>query len=46
MAGRLGLRPRALRLAAGEPGREKLMVNCGAPLRRSGAALGVAEGIG
>ena len=46
LAGRLGLRPRALHLAAGERGREKLAVICGRTPEEVRAALGLAEGTG
>ena len=46
LAGRLGLRPRALRLAAGERGREKLVVICGRTPEEVRAALGLGEPTG
>jgi uncharacterized protein YggU (UPF0235/DUF167 family) len=46
LAGRLGLRPRALRLAAGGRGREKLVVICGRTPEEVRVALGLAEGTG
>jgi uncharacterized protein len=46
LAGWLGLRPRALRLAAGERGREKLVVICGRTPEEVRAALGLAEDTG
>ena len=46
LAGRLGLRPRALRLVAGERGREKLVVICGRSPEEVRVALGLAKGTG
>jgi uncharacterized protein len=46
LAGRLGLRPWVLRLAAGEHGREKLVVICGRTREEVRAALGLAERTG
>jgi uncharacterized protein len=46
LAGRLGLRPRALRLAAGERGREKLVVIRGRTPEEVSAALGLGEPTG
>ena len=46
LAGRLGLRPRALCLAAGERGREKPVVICGRTPEEVRAALGLAERTG
>jgi uncharacterized protein YggU (UPF0235/DUF167 family) len=46
LAGRLGLRPRALRLAAGERGREKLVVIRGRTSEEVWAALGLGEPAG
>jgi uncharacterized protein (TIGR00251 family) len=46
LAGRLGLRPRALRLVAGERGREKRVVIRGRTPEEVRAALGLAEHTG
>lgn len=46
LAGRLGLRPRALRLAAGERGRQKLVVIRGRTPEEVRAALGLDEPTG
>jgi uncharacterized protein YggU (UPF0235/DUF167 family) len=46
LAGRLGLRPRALRLVAGGRGREKLVVIRGRTPEEVRAALGLAEHTG